>query len=246
MKRFFFISVISLVIYLSLAWPTQAAELGINCSSNTQCQPQQQTGFFSWTNAAPGEYRSFKITLVNRSGQPKQAYFSLNPTDNNPTGGFQITIMDDQLTLFDGYLTQAITLNLGQLDGHTEKPLYITIKANSQVDNSWQGRSIRFDSNLYIESESAASANSTTPTPTPTPAPAINRLLGRLTNQGPTNLQQVLGQTNLDDILATRAGQVKTGWLKYWPARHPWIKWVGLAALLGLVGIRLRGRFRSR
>lgn len=249
-----FLSLFSPSFYPCRVW---AKELKTTCSDSS-CQPATEDGFFSLDNLSPGQTYSFQLRFVNNSSDKENIYFSLSPESANPQGGIEFILKDGDLVLYDGYLTKKEVLNLGNLESRQTKDFWLFLRTPANLDDSWQGKSFKFDSNLNFEigssnsSSSVGTGASATPTPTPTPTPTkIRTSHQRKSNSGlgistafkdklPSNFHpgQVLGAKSDQDILAASTTKIKNHFIP-WIKAHP-IHSIVVISLLGLITTALR------
>ncbi len=257
-KKIVYISLL-LSLFFPFFYPGRvwAKELKATCSDSS-CQPATEDGFFSLDNLSPGQTYSFQLRFVNDSNDRESIYFSLNPEAANPQGGIEFILKDGDLVLYDGYLTKKEVLNLGSLDSHKTKDFWLFLKTPANLDDDWQGKSFKFDSNLNFEignsnsSSSVSTGTSPTPTPAPTSTPTKTKTSHRRKKKSglgvpsafkgklPSNFRpgQVLGAKSDRDILAASTTKIRNHFIP-WIKAHP-IHSLLIIFSLGLVTILLR------
>lgn len=205
---------LALLVLLFFYQPLAIAKgIDINCDQDA-CQPQTSENFFSTKDLKPGDTRLFYLNLKNTDGKSQNLVINFKPKTTNQVFKFKITDEDNFKLIYEGYLLQETSLNLGTLEPQKSKKLKIEVSTPADLDNSWQGASFEFDSNVYMELEEADSAgNQLTPTASTSPyEPVKPEIKSKPSESQPqTNLGLVLGQSSQDDILATQTAKtVKT------------------------------------
>ncbi len=208
----------ALVVIAGFGLPASAKDIDVSCGQGS-CRPGVVDGFFSKDNLKPGQDYFFNLKLTNTDSASQNIILRFKPKTNNQVFKFYIT--DADRLIYEGYLTEEVSLNLGKLEPQKAKQVAVKISTASDTGNEWQGASFDFDSNVYMELGEAGSTESETtdnqPKPTqatPTGRPKPARLP---TQSNQTNLGKVLGKTSQDDILASQTETVKPTNFYGWP-----------------------------
>ncbi len=219
MKKLIKIVIIGLIIVSSgKEWVriAVAEDIKVECEDQ-KCYPTQVSNRLSWDNIAPGKSRSFAIKIVNKHNFVTKASLGLEWEENKKKNGIKFKISQGSTLLYEGYLTQAVTLNLGKIKPTQSQTVDLVLTADNQLGDDWQGVKLKFKTNLYIEEVVTKPNNQ----PTPTPTFHLSKSKSVIKNQAQAdqistnlNLGQVLGKQSNQNIssTSTRRGR-KFKWL---------------------------------